>query len=261
MTYPTLPPDAVIRFIQIVAESDDLLSHEQVMEFVDEFKVNAEPYECDLGALELCANDLNADLLSRQSASAPELEVLEGKICGAVHAAIDQLPIEILDDPEFWSYLSIRYFWRFVLMREHKSMTKLRGIAARPAADRTEDEESADTPLRRYFDGNDPYQIPLRLYVRAQAIRNGDDYSLGSAVKSGTDFWRSHVVRVSTSYYPPLSRALAQAQAERPLSTTSLRATARRINRYRANMHPVIMGDSDQAAVVDQFWPEGGTSA
>ena len=46
-----------------------------------------------------------------------------------------------------------------------------------------------------YVDGGKEC-VPFRMFLRAQAIRQEDDYSLAGALPKATDFWRSHVIRV-----------------------------------------------------------------
>lgn len=251
MSYPTLPSDALVRFVAQLRSIGGAPDLADALEFVGSSRVDREDGDADLSELADCAAELDARLDALGPDPGRAVELLEGEFCGPVHRALSKVPIEVLDDPAFWSYVSVRHFWRFVLVREHKSVRRLLG---RPEP--AEGEVERDLPLRRYFDGADVYQIPLRLFVRAQAVDDGDDYALAAAVVDGTDFWRSHVVRVSTSYFPPLSRALARAQATHPLNTTPLRAAARRINRYRANMHPVLLDDDDQDRIVAEFWSD-----
>ena len=42
------------------------------------------------------------------------------------------------------------------------------------------------------------------MYLRAQIAEIDGDYSLTTAVAQGSDFWRSHILRVSTGASPPL---------------------------------------------------------
>ena len=53
---------------------------------------------------------------SKAAAASPE--AFEGRFAGDVHLALRDLPIEALDDPGFWRYLSLVDFWWFVAIRE-----------------------------------------------------------------------------------------------------------------------------------------------
>jgi hypothetical protein len=142
-------------------------------------------------------------------------ESVEGGIAGDVHRALRDLPIETLDDPGFWRYLSLVDFWWFVALREA------------PAIKRGN--------VMTYVDGGKEC-VPFRMFVRAQAIRDGDDYSLAGALPKSADFWRSHVLRVKTGTAPPLARAFARLQADKKMVSDDVRPYAKRINRLWTNV-------------------------
>lgn len=142
-------------------------------------------------------------------------EVFEGRFAGAVHKALRDLPIEILDDPGFWRYLSLRHFWWFIAEREAGSI--------------------AHGNVMTYVDGEREC-VPFRMFLRAQAIRRGDDYELASALLGATDFWRSHILRVRTGMTPPLARSFARLQADTQMPTTTVRPIARKLNRLWSNI-------------------------
>ena len=145
-------------------------------------------------------------------------DAVEGWACGLVSAALGDVPVDVLDDEEFWSYLAVRYFWEFILWREASALT--------------------EGNVHKYFNGaGGADSIPLRLHLRAQAVRVEDrGHELASAVAQGTDFWRSHVLRVRLGRARPLARALATIQRDERMSTKVLRQVARRINRLWSNI-------------------------
>ena len=78
-----------------------------------------------------------------------------------------------------------------------------------------------------------------------------DDVSLTAGLQHGSDFWRSHVLRVRTGTAPELTRALVEMQKDddRRLATDPLRAYARRLNRVWTNVNLNLL-DKDQASAL-----------
>ena len=150
---------------------------------------------------------------------------LEGEICSQVYMALEHLPIEILDDPGFWRFIGIRYFWSFILWRESSALKKAN--------------------IATYFSAKSSSEsIPLRIYLRAQAMRDlNGNFPLAEAVSEGTDFWRSHIIRVRTGRARILAQAFARLQSSERMLTVELRQFARRLNRHWSN---VIMLDYDE---------------
>lgn len=180
----------------------------------------------ELAAVTSTMKDVWLDSLTSEVALGAEQ--FEGRAAGLLHAALDQLPVGVLDDPGFWSYVSVAHLWWFVAIREAGPISKGNHL--------------------KYVDGAHPTEcVPFRMFLRGQAVRNGDDYSAASALESATDFWRSHVLRVQTGTAPALTRAFVRLQADRRMSTErELRPFARQLNRLWANvvMHQL---DDDEA--------------
>lgn len=176
--------------------------------------------EVDLSKLHDLSQMISRQIRESGGDQAPEArrEQLEGEISGNLHGAVRDVSIEILDDPRFWRYLSVRYFAEFTAWRE-KDALKKGGIA-------------------KYFTANESHEsIPLRLYLRAQSVRDTDGaYELAHAIPRGTDFWRSHVLRVRTGRAIGLTRSLVELQRDDRLSTKPLRELAKLINRMWANI-------------------------
>jgi hypothetical protein len=68
-------------------------------------------------------------------------------------------------------------------------------------------------------------------------------FPLAEAVSEGTDFWRSHIIRVRTGRARVLAQAFAKMQGSDRMMTDELRQFARRLNRQWSN---VIMLDYDE---------------
>jgi hypothetical protein len=81
------------------------------------------------------------------------------------------------------------------------------------------------------------------MYLRAKAVEA--DMSLASAVTRGTDFWRSHVIRVKTGSTPDLARAVTEQQRDDHMTVGPLREYAKRINRRWSNQVIYVL-DADE---------------
>lgn len=173
--------------------------------------------------VDLTALDDAIDLMRKahdafvKSEPAAKPEEFEGRAAGSLHRALRDLPIEALDEPGFWRYVSLEKLWWFISVREAGSIAR--------------------GNVMKYVDGLHPAEcVPMRMFLRAQAIRDGDDYTLASALTRSGDFWRSHVTRVRTGSAPPLARGFARLQAQVRMPTDDLRPFARRVNRLWTNV-------------------------
>ena len=190
----------------------------------------------DLSALELLAKEIDLHLDDPKTAGAgPKIqEQYESEICGKVHQAIKDLPYEILDDRKFWQYLSVQFFSVFITWRESEALK--------------------NGNILRYFRATGVECIPLRLYLRGQVVfESTGKYDLASAIPEGTDFWRSHILRVKTGRDRNIVRVLVEMQRDKRLLTKQLRSLARLINRMRAN---VFLSEYDVArgkSIVDEL--------
>ena len=61
-------------------------------------------------------------------------------------------------------------------------------------------------------------------------------YALAEAVPKGTDFWRSHIIRVRTGRAQALAQSFAQIQSTQRMNTDLLREVARGMNRRWSNV-------------------------
>lgn len=163
-------------------------------------------------------------------------EPFEGELAVAVFAVLDQLPVEVLDDPGFWRYLAMSRFWWFISWREFESL-------------------SSGT-LSTYIDGRrNTESIPLRLYLRAKAVAESTDPHIAAGLKKCTDFWRSHVTRVRTGSAPHLAAAFAEMQRDSKLRlpTDELRQFARRLNRLWSNVQLAMYDEREARAVIEEL--------
>jgi hypothetical protein len=90
------------------------------------------------------------------------------------------------------------------------------------------------------------------MYLKAQAIRNDEDFSLAEI--PGTDFWRSQILGVKTSAYPSLAKAVVGCQGEQELSIADQRPVGRDVNRMRVNIDFFDYSPEEAMAIIEPIW-------
>lgn len=150
----------------------------------------------------------------------------EGKVAGKLYKSLSSVPVEVLDDPGFWRYISIKYFWNFISWRERKPFEKGNYL--------------------KYLSGHTNTEAVLpRMYLRAKSV--GSHHTrLAGVLDQSADFWRSHVLRVRTGSAPALTRSFVRMQADDRLMTDSLRDFAKGLNRVWSNIQ-LHLYDEDQS--------------
>jgi hypothetical protein len=176
--------------------------------------------EIDLTAITALGRTIAVELAQLDPQPPTVGDEAEGKHAGDVHAALVDIPLRILDDPGFWRYLGATHLWSFTVARQRSTF------------------ETGDwMKYRKYVDGRTRAEcVPLRMFIRGQIALRGLDYSLASAVSAATDLWRSHIVRIRTSYSPVLAQGLIRQQVPTKMSTDDLREHAKRITRVASNV-------------------------
>jgi hypothetical protein len=162
----------------------------------------------------------------------------EGKASIQLLKALAHVPTPVLDDRGFWRFLSIRHFWEFIAWREEGPFSKGNQLKYVDAARSTE-------------------SVLPRMYLRARAVGGGSYADLAAAVAQGTDFWRSHVLRVRSGSAPSVTRAFVRKQMDARLMTDSLRQAARRLNRTWANVVLHVYDDSEASELIGTIWDQG----
>lgn len=179
---------------------------------------------------------INRKLYLHRPESVKDKDILEGKASPILYEGLEGIEAAVLDDPGFWRYLSLRYFWRFISWREKQAFERGNYL--------------------KYIDGDKSTECVLtRMYLRVQSL-GGNEYSyLASALPRSTDFWRSHVIRVKTGTAPPLTRAFVKKQRDNRLDTQELRRFARNLNRTWTNLLLNIYDDKEAAKLIEELWP------
>lgn len=163
-------------------------------------------------------------------------DLFEGLVAAQLHKSMRDIETTILDDPGFWRYLTLDHFWWFVRWREEGAFEK-----ADPGK------------YLRYVDGTRNTEcVLIRAYLRGQAVETDGDYSLGVIEQAG-DFWRSHVLRVSTGAVPAVAKAFAEEHKRDRMVTSVLRPFARRLNRVSTNVVLPVLSDDDARALMGEL--------
>lgn len=168
-------------------------------------------------------------------------DLLEGQLAGYLHRILRGLPTQVLDDPGFWRYVTFVDLWAFVVWREAERFDKGPGTYV------------------KYVDGINPTEcVATRMYLRGQAVRDGDDYSL-AVIPKATDFYRSHLLRVSVGAAPAVARAFAREHKAERMPTDQLRDFARRLNRHATNLVLPILTDDEGRDLIRELTEAGST--
>lgn len=186
----------------------------------------------ELSAIEECAAAIEKARQEYLEAAAQiDQDHVEGRAAVPLHQTLSGLDLTLLDDPGFWRYLTLAHFWPLVYWREQKAF---------------------DTqPPPKYLVYVDAVRttetVLTRMFLRANAVRDGDDYSLVTSSREATDFWRSHVLRVTVGSAPNVARPFARLHRDKRMSTNDLRAFARRLNRLSTNVALPLVSEEEAA--------------
>ena len=192
--------------------------------------------DVELGHLTLTVQQLE-EMFSEFRKSNPKAkpEEFEGIAAGPLHQCLRDFPVAALDDPGFWRYVSLAMLWWFISVREEKAISRGNHM--------------------NYVDGLRPAEcVPLRMFLRAQSIQDGDDYGLAASMPRAGDFWRSHIVRVRTGSAPPIARGFARLQSQVKMPTDDLRPFARRVNRLWTNVVLDRLDDVEASEVMQELY-------
>lgn len=187
--------------------------------------------EINLDSLQEVARDI---MLQIARSDITDRDRFEGTVSVDLYMALELLPGEILDDPGFWAYISLDLFWDFIAWREEGPFSRGNYL--------------------KYVDGQSSTESVLnRMFLRAASIGGETFRDLPGAIPKGTDFWRSHVLRVRTGTVPTMTRALVRTQRDERLPTSSLRDLARRLNRTWANVTLYGYDDVEADSLIEEL--------
>ncbi|WP_419919386.1 hypothetical protein [Candidatus Poriferisocius sp.] len=209
--------------------------------------IDTDPFERARERIELLAG------LTSDSDGVPNIsdqDKVEGEAAAHLFEAVIKSQAEpaALDDPGFWRYVALAHVWNFAAWRESKNFTAV-----------IEDGGTITIPrkLGLYVNGKRQSEcVPTRMFLRVRCLGGMPHAHLAGAVREGTDFWRSHILRVVAGEHPPLVRAMVRCQADEAtrLSTGPLREFAKQLNRTLVNVVPAMLDDKTADALVDELW-------
>jgi hypothetical protein len=221
--HPSLSSEAILEKL------DDLIDG-SIPDLANESANVGEGPMIDLPALLARIGEINVALDARKGGTAYEDlddDQFEGEMATLLYDALSTYPVEVLDDPGFWAYLAAGPLWFFVRWRENPSKRKREGYYD-------------------YLDGRVNHAcVPLRMFLRAQAVHKDGDTSLAAAVERGVDFWRSHIIRVRTGAKRELAHAVAKEQTDDHMTRDPLREYAKRINRRWSNQVLYLLDEDE----------------
>ena len=222
MSHPVIPAEVVRERL------DDLISGK-----LDDLSTLASTVgdgpPLDLAQFESAVNAIREALDERRAGGYGDMDddQFEGAMAAHLHQGLKALGIDVLDDPGFWAYVAAGPLWFLTRWREDPT------------------KRNAET-YHLYVDGTKADScVPLRMFLRAQAIELDEDYSLASAIRAGTDFWRSHLLRVRAGGKKDLARAVAKEQRDHRMTVDPLRQYAKRINRRWSNQVIEVLDADD----------------
>lgn len=227
MQYPVITESALRQYLRSLVDGEitDL-------RFAREPQGIGDPLDVD--SLEIQLQEI-ADRAASEAISASDVDEdqVEGDMSMILFDALKHLPIPILDDPGFWSYLATGVLWPFVRYRE-------------PPGSRDADRYAI------YLDGSSSSEcVPIRMFLRARALDRVGLTTMAGAIPGAVDFWRSHVIRVRTGSHPPMVKALVQQQASDRMTTAPIRDYAKRINRLWSNQVLYLFDERDCERVAE----------
>ena len=253
MKYPMISRSATLRIAEarIVARTgaDHPWMEDLGSDLADVTKWWGEGADLDITPLEDAHCQIRP-LVDRPDAGALDRDQIEGKAACVLYRALGDTGTNpaALDDPGFWRYVCLAHLWNFAAWRESRAFAGWRSA-----------ESSAEAPTRfkPYVDGHMPHEcVPVRMFLRVKALGGLQHESLAWAVRGGTDFWRSHILRVKVGEYPSIVRAMVRRQAdeETRLRTDDVRQFAKDLNRTLTNLVPLLLDDAGAADLVGELW-------
>ena len=146
---------------------------------------------------------------------------IEGDLSCEVFSTLYKLPTEVLTDKDFWRFLSATYFLSFIVWRDGND-----GIfPSRASFGASSRAITMDcVPFRMFNRGLINYEL------------TGDLEDNSYAAIPGTDIWRSHILRVKTSFSSSVTRGMLEKLEKGKLPTGVIRPLAKRLRRIRSNI-------------------------
>jgi len=230
MMYPIIPG-------RLVAEATERVRREDPLDLADFTEMVGKGPEIDLTSLGPAAEKMEAALaVFLGSDRRADRDRFEGSQSPAMFTALEHLPLDVLDDPGFWAWLGLEHFWWLVSWRESTAL------------------EREPAKWLRYVDGRQMTEcVVSRMFLRGQLCTAFGYPELAGALAYATDFWRSHVLRVSAGSTPTIAGAFVRRQERDRMPTDQLRAFARRLNRLSSNLVLEVYDEADADSLLAEL--------
>lgn len=165
--------------------------------------------------------------------SSAKKEALEAEMSEKLFKILSTLPMNVLTDSDFWRFLSCHPFFDFIEWRDGENCA-LASFGA--------------NANRVNFDC-----VPYRMFNRALVAFSisEDENDFEYALVPGTDLWRSHILRVLTSYSSSMSQAILDKAKIKELPTQILREVAKNLKRARNNIMFETLDYDDSLALLE----------
>ena len=253
MKHPMIVRSAALRIAEarIIASSrpNHLRIEDLCSDLADVVKWWGEGEDLDIAPLEHAQAQIG-ELLDREDTEDLDPDQIEGKAACVLFRAINDAGADpvALDDPGFWRYVCLAHIWNLAAWRQPSAFAGKRSAEGAP---------EAKASLKSYVDGHRPHEcVPVRMYLRLRALGGLEHGNLAWAVREGTDFWRSHILRVKVGEHPPIVRAMVRRQAndETRLLTDDVRELAKDLNRTLTNLVPALLDEDAAEDLVGELW-------
>lgn len=152
-------------------------------------------------------------------------EDFEISACRPFRDFINTLPVEVMMDPGYWTYLSLEHFLEVITWR-HPGNSDPGNFGVVP------------TRLHESLLG--------RLYLRADLVHGTNLVEI-----EGQDLWRSHILRVKIGNSPAMTSAFLTSVERKGLELAVFRDLAKRLTALRSNVCYEVINDSEAALIVD----------
>lgn len=230
MKYPIIPSGEITRAVARRVE-------DPTADLTDLTKTVGKGHELSLPDIAACATTMRAELKTFESSDkASDRDRFEGIQSPVVFDLLEDLELYILDDPGFWAWLGVEHFLWLAVWREPKAF------------------DSEPARWLTYLDGRRTTECVMsRMYLRGQICQSFGHPELAGAIENATDFWRSHIIRVSAGSVSSVAGAFIRHQAAERMSTDPLRAYARRLNRLSTNLVLDVYDDEDAASLIAEL--------
>ncbi|MCY3559879.1 MAG: hypothetical protein OXH20_01705 [bacterium] len=254
-SYPVLDESATLRTararIRACAASDVAARRDDLgYDLQADLRTRGDGAEFDTHALNRARTEIERLIEpAAPDAAGLDQDQIEGRAAILLYRALPQssVTVPMLDDPGFWRYVALAHLWNFAVWREPKAFRPTEG----------EDQEGpGPEKFRPYVDGKKFSEcVPARMWLRVNML-GGREEHLAAAVREGTDFWRSHILRVRLGEHPAIVRAMVRRQANEAtrLATSPLRGLVKELTRTFNNLVPSVLEDEAADRLVAEIW-------